>query len=163
MSGFSFVITTQPTIIVTLTFTSCLWHGIQGPRLYPELEWGTLKPMKSSLCEMCVCGHICEICKVYPCEKYSHSCLVGWSTSLMRCLLNTYHCIPRTFCVRMLSLPVVSSSLWPIDCSPPGSSVHGIPQAGILEQVAISFSRRSPQPRDQTRVSLVSCTGWWIL
>ena len=30
----------------------------------------------------------------------------------------------------------------PIDCSPPGSSVHGILQAGILEWVAISFPRR---------------------
>ena len=39
-----------------------------------------------------------------------------------------------------------------MDCSPPGSSVHGTSQARILEQVAISFSRRSFQPRDQTRV-----------
>ena len=31
----------------------------------------------------------------------------------------------------------------PMDCSLPGSSVHGIPQAGILEWVAISFSRGS--------------------
>ena len=31
----------------------------------------------------------------------------------------------------------------PMDCSLPGSSVHGISQARILEQVAISFSRRS--------------------
>ena len=31
----------------------------------------------------------------------------------------------------------------PMDCSPPGSSVHGILQARILEWVAISFSRRS--------------------
>ena len=31
----------------------------------------------------------------------------------------------------------------PMDCSPPGSSVHGIPQARILEWVAISFSRGS--------------------
>ena len=31
----------------------------------------------------------------------------------------------------------------PMDCSPPGSSVHGILQAGILEWVAISFSRGS--------------------
>ena len=29
----------------------------------------------------------------------------------------------------------------PMDCSPPGSSVHGILQAGILEWVAMSFSR----------------------
>ena len=35
----------------------------------------------------------------------------------------------------------------PMDCSPPGSSVHGIPQAKILEWVAISFSRKSSWPR----------------
>ena len=40
----------------------------------------------------------------------------------------------------------------PVDCSPPGSSVHGILQAKILEWVAISFSRGSSHPRDQTRV-----------
>ena len=39
----------------------------------------------------------------------------------------------------------------PLDCSPPGSSVHGILQGKILEWVAILFSRRSSQPRDQTQ------------
>ena len=34
----------------------------------------------------------------------------------------------------------------PMDCSPPGSSVHGILQARILEWVAISLSKRSPDP-----------------
>ena len=43
----------------------------------------------------------------------------------------------------------------PMDCSPPGSSVHGILQERILEWVAISFSRGSSQPRDRT---WVSCT-----
>ena len=43
----------------------------------------------------------------------------------------------------------------PMDCSPPGSSVHGILQASILEWVAISISRASSQPRDWTRVSHV--------
>ena len=38
----------------------------------------------------------------------------------------------------------------PMDCSPPGSSVHGIFQARTLEWVAISSSRGSSQPRDQT-------------
>ena len=47
----------------------------------------------------------------------------------------------------------------PIDCSPPSSSVRGISPARILEQVAISFSRGSSPPRDQTRVSCVSCSG----
>ena len=43
----------------------------------------------------------------------------------------------------------------PMDCSPPASSVHGISQARILEWVAISFSRGSSQPRDQTHVSCI--------
>ena len=41
----------------------------------------------------------------------------------------------------------------PMDCSPPGFSVHGIFQARLLEWVAISFSRGLSQPRDQTWVS----------
>ena len=44
----------------------------------------------------------------------------------------------------------------PMDCSPPGSSVHGSLQARILEWVAISFSRGSSQPRDQTKVSCIA-------
>ena len=36
----------------------------------------------------------------------------------------------------------------PMDCSPPGSSVHGILQARILEWVAMPFSKESSQPRD---------------
>ena len=43
----------------------------------------------------------------------------------------------------------------PMDCSPPGSLVHGIFQAWILEWVAISFSRGSSLPRDRTQVSRV--------
>ena len=43
----------------------------------------------------------------------------------------------------------------PMDCSPPGSSVYGIPQARILEWVAIPFSRGSSPPRDGTWVSCV--------
>ena len=44
----------------------------------------------------------------------------------------------------------------PMDCSPPGSSVHGIFQARVLEWIAISFARGSSWPRDRTRVS---CTA----
>ena len=45
-------------------------------------------------------------------------------------------------------------SLWDsMNCSPPGSSVHGILQARILEWVAMPSSRGSSQPRDWTRVS----------
>ena len=48
-------------------------------------------------------------------------------------------------------------TLWnPMDCSLPGSSVHGISQARVLEWVVISFSRGSSQPRDQTWVSCIA-------
>ena len=43
----------------------------------------------------------------------------------------------------------------PMDCSPPGSSVRGILQAGILEWVTMPSSRASSQPRDQTPVSCI--------
>ena len=44
----------------------------------------------------------------------------------------------------------------PMDCSPPGSSVHGILQARILEWAAISFSRGHAQPRDGNLVSHIA-------
>ena len=56
-----------------------------------------------------------------------------------------------------VSRSVVSDSLWPHGLQPTGLlSVHEIFQARILEWVAISFSRRSSQPRDRT---WVSCTA----
>ena len=51
----------------------------------------------------------------------------------------------------------------PMDCSLPGSSVHGIFQARVLEWIAISFSRGSSQPRDSTPASHIvdrSFTAW---
>ena len=57
------------------------------------------------------------------------------------------------------SLKVAQSCLTlcnPVDCSPPGSSVHGVLQARILEWVAISFSRGSSRPRDRTPVSHIA-------
>ena len=43
-----------------------------------------------------------------------------------------------------------------MDCSPPGSSVHGILYARILESVAMPFSRGSSQPGDGTQVSQIA-------
>ena len=48
----------------------------------------------------------------------------------------------------------------PMDCSPPGSAIHGILQASVLEWVAIPFSRGSSQPRDQTQVSRIAGRGF---
>ena len=68
--------------------------------------------------------------------------------------------IPRGVCVWVWVCVCVSCQLCPtlcdpMDCSPPSSSVHGILQVGILEWVAISFSRWSFWPRDWTQISYI--------
>ena len=64
-------------------------------------------------------------------------------------LLNVYACSVIQSCL----------TLWdPLDCSPPGSSVHGIFQARNLKWVAISLSRGSSQTEDLTHISCV----FWI-
>ena len=52
-----------------------------------------------------------------------------------------FHLAPQPVKVKMLVAHLCPSLHNPIDCSPPGSSVHGIPQTRILEWVAIPFSR----------------------
>ena len=66
-------------------------------------------------------------------------------------LLYLHHC-----CLEAKPCPTLCDL---VDCSPPGSSVHGILQARTLEWVAVSSSRGSSRPRDQTHVSYVSCIG----
>ena len=69
--------------------------------------------------------------------------------------------LPPFGCIQSLQLcPTLCD---PMDCSLPGASVHGIVPARILEWVAISFSRGSSWPRDQTRISFVFCIGRWVL
>ena len=63
----------------------------------------------------------------------------------------------------VFSRSVTSNSLQCMDCRPPGSSVHIIFQARILEWGAISSSRGSSQPRDWTYISYISCIGLQIL
>ena len=61
-----------------------------------------------------------------------------------------HHCSVAQLCPTLCD-PMDRSSL-------PGSSVHGISQARVLKQIAISFSRASSQSRDQTPIS---CIGRW--
>ena len=65
------------------------------------------------------------------------------------------HCV-CTLCAK--SLQSCLTLCYPVDCSPPGSSVSGILQARILEWVAMPSSRETSRPRDRTRISYVSCT-----
>ena len=72
-------------------------------------------------------------------------------------------CVCVCVCVCVKSLRSCLTLCDPMDCSPPGSSVPGILQARIPEWVAISSSKGSSQPRDQTHISYVSCAGWQVL
>ena len=78
-------------------------------------------------------------------------------TELAACTRTTQLEWGRGVCMHAMSLQSSSTLCDPIDYSLPGSSVHGIFQARILEWVAISFSRGSSQSRDQPHVSCVSC------
>ena len=60
------------------------------------------------------------------------------------------------WCMHAKSLQLCPPLCDPMDCSLPGSSVHGILQARILEWVAVPSSMGSSQPRDRTHVSCVS-------
>ena len=62
-------------------------------------------------------------------------------------------------CVCAKSLHLCPTLSYPMDCSPPGSSVHEILQTRILEWVAMASSSRSSQPRDWTHLSCGSCTA----
>ena len=62
----------------------------------------------------------------------------------------------HSVCACPLSCPTLCD---PMDCSPPGSSVPGILQARIVEQVAVFSSRRFSPTRDRTPVSFLSCSA----
>ena len=66
-------------------------------------------------------------------------------------------------CVHAKSLQSYLTLYNPMDCSSPGSSVHGMLQARILKWVAMPSFRGSSRPRDQTHVSYVSCIARQVL
>ena len=68
--------------------------------------------------------------------------------------------IPEAFSTSLPACSVVSNSLRPHALQPTSSSVHGISQARIVKWIAISSSRGSYRPRDQTSIS---CIGRQIL
>ena len=85
----------------------------------------------------------------------------------LHCTLVTctvYICTHMCMCVRRKLLQSCATLCDPMDCRlSPGSSVHGILQARILEWVAISSSRETSQHRDSTCAAYVSYVGKWVL
>ena len=120
--------------------------------------------------------------------KFIHSTLIYWVSTVLPGIIlgdkeksvnNKGKKIPalvefKFFCMRVVksesvSHSVISNYLLPINCNPPGSSVHGILQARRLEWIAIPFSRGSSQHRDRAWVSCIAgrffitwaTKGWW--
>ena len=77
-----------------------------------------------------------------------------WATVKVSACLCSLHVLVAQSCPTLCD---------PMDCSPPGSSIHGILQARILECIAIPFSRGSSWLRDWTHVSSASCISRQIL
>ena len=107
---------------------------------------------------------------ILPGEFHGQRSLVGYSlwgceqldtTEWPKLSLSTVTFILKYVCV--FSSSIVSDSLQPMDYSLPGSSVHGILQARILEWVAISYSRGSSRPRGGTSLSCFSWIGRQIV
>ena len=115
------------------------FSNTQVPKTLLE-TWGLISPWSVNLVSLCKANclnippHV--RCKMYI-VQFSYPCVAEWlMCSVAKLCLNL--CIP-------------------MDCSPPGSSVHGVLQTRILEWVAISFSRRSFPPWDWI------CTSWAFL
>ena len=143
-----------------------------------SLSFSTLCLSIISFIKFCLLEAFSESWVIY------HAPLSLFISILTPCLfvLNTYHnpwllvwlllstrlsakwkgdCVPYSpFCVHAKLLQSCPTLCDPMDCSPPGSSIHGILQARILEWVAIPFSRGSSPPRDQTHISYVNGIGF---
>ena len=76
--------------------------------------------------------------------------------SKMSVCVYMYVCVTHIICICAQSLQSCPTPTDPMYYSPPGSSVHGILQARILEWVAMPSSRGSSLPRDWTHVSCMS-------
>ena len=160
----------------------CVLAGRQhGPRDYSthavwRVQWGNWVFFTFSYLNSCVCPWQC-IPGNSPKAGEWLRCQRGWCLFLFsfpfciwdvqsppwwsaRPLSLTWFCV----CTKLTMLLHSCLTPWdPMDCSPPGSSVHGISQARILEWVAMPSSGGSSRPRDRTWVSFIPCTGRGVL
>ena len=106
---------------------------------------------------------------IYPHKNLYVDVIAAWliiprSWEQSKCLsvdeqINKIRCV----CVCLLVAQSCPTLCDPMNCSSPGTSVHGILQARTLELVAIPFSRGSSQPRDRTQVSCIAGRFFTVL
>ena len=128
---------------------------LRGYLVLPKDLWfGAEVPRPLHLCPHHDCHLSCVLlicfCTLYICSQPKatfYIIITPWLNFL------------QVLCVHAKLLWSCLILLDPVDCSLPGSSVHGTFQAGILELAAIPSSRGSSQPRDWTHISYVSYTS----
>ena len=110
-------------------------------------------------------------CSLWDCKEWNTTEWLNWTDGSHRCFGGITQEIKTRLSKNEATLihrkelrvpacevpSVVSDSLRPLDCSPQGSSVHGILQAWKLERVAMPSSRGFSQPRNWTSISCGSC------
>ena len=95
---------------------------------------------------LCFLLPLCSLHSLQVAFFCSLCCLCSTLEASLNCLVILDHLLGTKYKVFVAqSCPTLSN---PMDCSPPGSSVHQILQASILEWVATPFSRGSSRPRD---------------
>ena len=105
--------------------------------------------------------HYCVLSTCQTLRKYLLNDCLAWCLAPCQHRIKICHYYYTSVCAKSLQSCLILCDT--MDCSPLGSSVHGIPQARILEWVAMSFSRGSSWPRDWTHVPCVSYTGRQVL
>ena len=106
---------------------------------------------KNNMCMYYVMLHICKYSSIYP--NVSILSKTSVYTGISNSSPQQHRLLKLSPLVLLQSCPTLCD---PMDCSPPGSSVHGILQARILEWVAMSFSKGLPDQES----SCVSCWSY---
>ena len=136
-------------------YMSLLLSQFIPPSPSPVLQIGSSVPFS----RLHIYALICDICFSLSDFLLPVQQVLGSSTTLQWTQIHSFlwlifHCIyVPVFCVCAQSCLTPCN---PVNCTPPGSSVHEIFQARILEWVPISYSRGSSWPRDWTHTSCVS-------
>ena len=127
-------------------------------KLRPSKPWGMIKKRKKVPCSLAASVPL------PPFYTPILAALVLFLQRITNKFLSSPVCVCVCVCVCASSVAQLGPTLCdPTDCSPPGSSVPEIFWGRILEQVDISSSRGSSQPRDQTCTSCDSSIGRQIL
>ena len=135
--------------------SGCLWLPKHRLKI---TGWKKKKKKKTQTCELLSSGVLsqCPTISKWMNEYMSEIMKLFLNFSTFIFLILTLDYSPHheagfcCYCLVTKSCPTLCD---PMNWSPPGSSVHGIFQARILEWVAVSLSRGSSQPRDQTHIT----------